>query len=63
MLPGDHRRLPHRPARLPRRGLHRGPRSTAYGNLNTSAIGGYDRPKVRLPGTGGANDIISLCRG
>ena len=33
-----------------------------YGNLNTSAIGSYDRPKVRLPGTGGANDIISLCR-
>jgi glutaconate CoA-transferase, subunit B len=34
-----------------------------YGNLNTSAIGGYERPKVRLPGSGGANDIISLCRG
>jgi glutaconate CoA-transferase, subunit B len=34
-----------------------------HGNLNTTAIGGsYDRPKVRLPGTGGANDIISLCR-
>jgi len=33
-----------------------------YGNLNTSAIGDYDRPKVRLPGSGGANDIISLCR-
>ncbi len=34
-----------------------------YGNLNTSAIGGsYERPKVRLPGSGGANDIISLCR-
>ena len=33
-----------------------------YANLNTSAIGGYDRPKVRLPGSGGANDIISLCR-
>ena len=34
-----------------------------YGNLNTSAIGGdYWKPKVRLPGTGGANDIISLCR-
>jgi len=33
-----------------------------YGNLNTSAIGGsYERPKVRLPGSGGANDIISLC--
>ena len=24
-----------------------------YGNLNTSAIGGYARPKVRLPGSGG----------
>jgi glutaconate CoA-transferase subunit B len=33
-----------------------------YGNVNTSAIGGYERPKVRLPGSGGANDIISLCR-
>jgi glutaconate CoA-transferase, subunit B len=33
-----------------------------YGNLNTTVIGGYDRPKVRLPGSGGANDIISLCR-
>ena len=32
-----------------------------FGNLNTSAIGGYERPKVRLPGSGGANDIISLC--
>jgi glutaconate CoA-transferase subunit B len=33
-----------------------------HGNLNTSAIGGYDTPAVRLPGSGGANDIISLCR-
>ena len=33
-----------------------------YGNLNTSYIGGVERPKVRLPGSGGANDIISLCR-
>ena len=33
-----------------------------YGNLNTSAIGDYWKPKVRLPGTGGANDIASLCR-
>src|SRR5215510_3116422 len=33
------------------------------GNLNTTAIGqSYDRPTVRLPGSGGANDIISLCR-
>jgi glutaconate CoA-transferase subunit B len=33
-----------------------------HGNLNTSAIGSYDRPAVRLPGSGGANDISSLCR-
>jgi glutaconate CoA-transferase, subunit B len=33
-----------------------------HGNLNTSAIGGYDKPAVRLPGSGGANDIISLCK-
>lgn len=33
-----------------------------HGNLNTSAIGSYARPKVKLPGSGGANDIISLCR-
>ncbi len=32
------------------------------GNLNSSVLGSYDRPKVRLPGSGGANDIISLCR-
>src|SRR5262249_59848080 len=31
------------------------------GNLNTTAIGqSYDRPTVRLPGSGGANDLISL---
>ena len=34
-----------------------------FGNINTSTIGGdYWRPKIRLPGTGGANDIASLCR-
>lgn len=33
----------------------------AYGNINTSVIGDADHPKVRLPGSGGANDIISLC--
>lgn len=32
-----------------------------YGNINTSFIGSVDKPKVRLPGSGGANDIISLC--
>ena len=34
-----------------------------HGNINTSVLGGdYWHPKVRLPGTGGANDILSLCR-
>jgi glutaconate CoA-transferase subunit B len=34
-----------------------------YGNINTSVIGSdYWKPKTRLPGTGGANDIASLCR-
>jgi len=48
-----------------------------HGNVNTSVIGAshgssaddparaargnYDHPRVRLPGTGGANDIASLC--
>ena len=31
-----------------------------YGNLNSSFIGGADAPAVRLPGTGGGNDISSL---
>ncbi len=33
-----------------------------YGNLNSSIVGPYERPTVRLPGSGGANDIITLCR-
>jgi glutaconate CoA-transferase subunit B len=28
-----------------------------FGNLNTTVIGSYDRPKVRLPGSGGACEI------
>ncbi len=32
-----------------------------YGNINSSIIGDHDRPSVRLPGSGGANDIASLC--
>ena len=32
-----------------------------YGNLNTTVIGDHDKPKVRLPGSGGANDLGSLC--
>jgi len=31
-----------------------------YGNLNSSFIGDPDKPKTRLPGTGGGNDISSL---
>ncbi len=33
-----------------------------YGNLNSSVIGDPAHPKVRLPGTGGGNDIASLAR-
>jgi len=32
-----------------------------YGNINTTVIGPHDKPKVRLPGSGGANDFGSLC--
>jgi glutaconate CoA-transferase subunit B len=32
-----------------------------YGNLNTTVIGEWDKPKARLPGSGGANDLGSLC--
>ena len=32
-----------------------------YGNLNSTVIGEYDHPKVRLPGSGGGNDVGSHC--
>lgn len=32
-----------------------------YGNINTTVIGAHEQPKVRLPGSGGANDAGSLC--
>jgi glutaconate CoA-transferase subunit B len=32
-----------------------------YGNLNATCIGQYENPKVTLPGSGGGNDIGSLC--
>jgi glutaconate CoA-transferase, subunit B len=32
-----------------------------YANLNTSTIGPYERPKVRLPGGGGAPEICAHC--
>lgn len=33
-----------------------------FGNLNSTVIGPYARPKVRLAGSGGAADIASLAR-
>jgi glutaconate CoA-transferase subunit B len=32
-----------------------------YGNLNSTVIGEHDHPKVRLPGSGGSNDVGSHC--
>src|SRR3954452_18209935 len=33
-----------------------------YGNLNSTMIGpDYAKPKLRFPGSGGANDLASLC--
>ncbi len=32
-----------------------------YGNLNSTVIGDHDHPAVRLPGSGGANDVGSHC--
>jgi glutaconate CoA-transferase subunit B len=32
-----------------------------YGNLNSTTIGDHDHPKARLPGSGGGNDVGSLC--
>ena len=33
-----------------------------FGNLNTTVIGAYDKPKVRLPGSGGAPEIATHAR-
>jgi glutaconate CoA-transferase subunit B len=33
-----------------------------FGNLNSTVIGAYDRPKVRLPGSGGATEIATSCQ-
>lgn len=32
-----------------------------YGNLNSTVIGDWENPKVRFPGSGGANDFASFC--
>lgn len=33
-----------------------------YGNLNTTVIGDYEKPSLRLPGSGGAADFISYAK-
>lgn len=33
-----------------------------FGNLNSTVIGPYDAPKVRLPGSGGATEIATGCQ-
>jgi glutaconate CoA-transferase subunit B len=33
-----------------------------YGNINTTYIGSFEKPSVRLPGSGGGNDIISSAK-
>jgi len=33
-----------------------------YGNLNTTYVGSFEKPTVRLPGSGGGNDIMSSAR-
>jgi glutaconate CoA-transferase subunit B len=33
-----------------------------FGNINTTVIGDYAKPKVRLPGAGGAPEIAASCR-
>lgn len=33
-----------------------------FGNINTTVIGEYDEPDVRLPGSGGAPEIAASCR-
>ncbi len=33
-----------------------------FGNLNSTVIGPYARPKVRLPGSGGATEIATGCQ-
>ncbi len=33
-----------------------------YGNINTTVIGKHDLPTVRLPGSGGANDVASFAQ-
>jgi glutaconate CoA-transferase subunit B len=33
-----------------------------YGNINTTYIGSFEKPTVRLPGSGGGNDMVSSAK-
>ena len=33
-----------------------------FANLNSTVIGAYEHPKVRLPGAGGAPEIAASCQ-
>jgi len=43
-------------------GFLQGVQIDRFGNLNTTVIGDYQRPKVRLPGSGGACEIAILAK-
>lgn len=43
-------------------GFLQGAEIDRFGNLNTTVIGDYDKPKVRLPGSGGAVEIAMNAR-
>ena len=43
-------------------GLLGGAQVDRYGNLNSTVIGDYVRPTVRLPGSGGASEIATSCQ-
>ena len=43
-------------------GLLSGAQVDRFGNLNSTVLGAYGKPKVRLVGSGGAHDIAVLAR-
>lgn len=43
-------------------GFLEGAQIDRYGNINSTVIGDYQTPKVRLPGSGGACEIASLAK-
>ena len=43
-------------------GFLQGSQIDRFGNLNTTVVGDYARPSVRLPGSGGACEIASLAK-